>query len=197
MRVSCLYMCAWLPATQKGFALGASRDDIPHSTNEMLAQFPDVLTRIHSKKLSLPALSHARAAEQAEHTGWGWNWECPFQPTGHCPSCSCSSGWLLCLAWGCQNSFQASARHRHFCSSSGDMDCTAWKAKIWIHVVSRNMRVWESQTGTKNKALSSQSWPFSVLLHQKEKPLWQMDSWNKRCHYTRLLYYKNMPGQVK
>lgn len=54
MRVSCLYMCAWLPATQKGFAFGASRDDIPHTTNEMLAQLPDVLTKIHSKKLSLP-----------------------------------------------------------------------------------------------------------------------------------------------
>lgn len=66
-----------------------------------------------------------------------------------------------------------------------------------IHVASRNTRIWELQTGTKNKTSSSQSWSFSVLLHQKENPLWQMDSWNKRCHYTRLLYYKNMPGQVK
>lgn len=78
MRVSCLYMCAQLPATQKGFALGGSRDDIPHSTNEMLAQFPDGLTKIHSKKLSLPALSHAMAAVQAEPTDWVWNWGVPL-----------------------------------------------------------------------------------------------------------------------
>lgn len=76
--MSCLYMCAQLPATQKGFALGGSRDDIPHSTNEMLAQFPDVLTKIHSKKLSLPALSHAMAAVQAEPPDWVWNWGEPL-----------------------------------------------------------------------------------------------------------------------
>ena len=43
---------------QKAFAFGASRDDMPRSINGMPTQFSDVLTKVHSKKLSLPAFSH-------------------------------------------------------------------------------------------------------------------------------------------
>ena len=52
-----LHVCR-MQAVQKGFAFAASRDDMPHSTNRMPAQFSDVLTQTHSKKLSLSAFFH-------------------------------------------------------------------------------------------------------------------------------------------
>lgn len=65
-------------SSSESSALGTSRDDIPHSTNEMPAPLPDVLTEIHSRKLSLPALSAVQAEPQAGFGAEQWGWALPI-----------------------------------------------------------------------------------------------------------------------
>lgn len=128
----------------------------------MLAPFPDVLTKIHSRELSLPALSGLGAEE------WGW----PLPILQLLLRLSLVSGLRMPeqLPDICQTQ-----RFLLFVWRNGLHSLKGKNPFAGIHVVSRNTRIWALQTGTKNKDVKFPVLVFFLRYYSRKKT--HCDKW--------------------